>query len=597
MKQSYLSKTEEFDSLYSTADQNIFLDPKIEYRYFCYRYLDYIRNITLPKIQLNKKNEAVLVECRKFPHIEFIIRNAILKLGPDWSHTILCGNLNYDYMLDICNKISNKIKVLKIPYDNLSQSTYSKYLASLNFWNLLLGSKILIYQEDSAIFRNNINDFIDWDYIGAPFTKNSNLITNDVGNGGLSLRTKRVMIDVIKTVNIEDTIPSDGIYKYMIKNGMSIIPEDMYFVTNMMKYNIGKIADQYTASKFSSESIFNSESFGGHNFWLSNSQWKDHLYNKIVKQFQPKYKMHMIEHRGGWRSILDKLLEKDFFNTKSNYVFYDVLEHYFLWKTDHVCENKWLGVIHCTQSVPNHLSHLDISKIFDNPNFIKSLKSCIALITLSSYLTNFIKNKLISMNIDTPVIFIKHPTITDGIKPFSMKKYIKNKNKMLVQIGQQCRKLTSIYRVKTKLNKLWLTGNTDFELCKKMLITEQKALKIDDLDIDEVKVDYTSTESEYDQILSENIVFLDLFDSSANNAIVECIARNTPILVNKLPAVVEYLGLDYPLYYDDLKEIDDLLSIKNITKAHKYLKNLDKKYLDTNKFTEKLFNIVAKIEL
>ena len=42
----------------------------------------------------------------------------------------------------------------------------------------------------------------------------------------------------------------------------------------------------------------------------------------------------------------------------------------------------------------------------------------------------------------------------------------------------------------------------------------------------------------YDCLLSENVVTIELFDASANNVIVECIARNTPIVVNRHPAVV-----------------------------------------------------------
>ena len=60
--------------------------------------------------------------------------------------------------------------------------------------------------------------------------------------------------------------------------------------------------------------------------------------------------------------------------------------------------------------------------------------------------------------------------------------------------------------------------------------------------------------ADYDRLLSENIVFVELHDANANNAIIECIARATPLLINPLPAVVEYLGRDYPLYYSSLEE-------------------------------------------
>ena len=67
-----------------------------------------------------------------------------------------------------------------------------------------------------------------------------------------------------------------------------------------------------------------------------------------------------------------------------------------------------------------------------------------------------------------------------------------------------------------------------------------------------VAIKYTNTFKEYDQLLEKNIVFIELIDASANNTILECIVRNTPIIVNKIEPVVEYLGDDYPLYFENL---------------------------------------------
>ena len=82
-------------------------------------------------------------------------------------------------------------------------------------------------------------------------------------------------------------------------------------------------------------------------------------------------------------------------------------------------------------------------------------------------------------------------------------------------------------------------------------------------------------EDQYDLIFKKNIIFLSLFDSSANTVILECIANSTPILVNRLEAVVEYLGKDYPLYYDNMNQASELVnSIRKIEEAHFYLKNM-----------------------
>jgi hypothetical protein len=80
------------------------------------------------------------------------------------------------------------------------------------------------------------------------------------------------------------------------------------------------------------------------------------------------------------------------------------------------------------------------------------------------------------------------------------------------------------------------------------------------------------SDHDYDRLLSENVVFLSLYDASASNAVVECMARNTPILINPLPAIVEYLGQEYPFYFTSLEEAaEKLTDLDLIRRAHTYL--------------------------
>ena len=86
--------------------------------------------------------------------------------------------------------------------------------------------------------------------------------------------------------------------------------------------------------------------------------------------------------------------------------------------------------------------------------------------------------------------------------------------------------------------------------------------------------------------------------ASANNVVLECIARATPILINRHPAVVEYLGLNYPLFYDDPNEIPRLLDDKKIHEAHHYLKNLQTKpWLQVGNFVTDLISFVKQIKI
>jgi hypothetical protein len=116
-----------------------------------------------------------------------------------------------------------------------------------------------------------------------------------------------------------------------------------------------------------------------------------------------------------------------------------------------------------------------------------------------------------------------------------------------------------------------------------------------------VKVIQMLSNESYDILLSENVVFVKLIDAAAVNTLVECIVRNTPIFINKLPAVLELLGNNYPLYIDNE---DDVLNYTycDIFNATRYLQNLDKKVYTIDYFIDSvvnsgIFNAIPRIFL
>jgi hypothetical protein len=97
----------------------------------------------------------------------------------------------------------------------------------------------------------------------------------------------------------------------------------------------------------------------------------------------------------------------------------------------------------------------------------------------------------------------------------------------------------------------------------------------------------------YDKLLQENIVFLKLIEPSAVNTVIECIVRNTPLIVNREPAVEEMLGKDYPGFYDSLFEATLLLhDPKKIEDIYNHLLKLDKTRFHLDRFVNKLQSIV-----
>ena len=309
-----------------------------KFRFACYKLHFFIKHVALPPIKSKSLYEAVFVDFRILPHIEFLIRNAILKLGSEWSYTVVCGKKNASFMTTMCAHISSKINILVLQYDNLTQEQYSNLLMTTDFWKLFHGEKLLIYQEDALLFRSGIAPFLRYDFIGAPFHKASNDTPNGVGNGGFSLRSKSKMTEVIETCPAEEVAIPSTTQLYMQMVGMKTIPEDVYFSTCIQERNIGEVADWNTASEFSSEQVFNPNSLGGHKFWISNPDWKTFVkktfgyYAYIPRSDLNQYLMH---------KQLPLWFNKN--NILSNA--FDV-DHYFFCRANNLDSSTHIGQIH-----------------------------------------------------------------------------------------------------------------------------------------------------------------------------------------------------------------------------------------------------------
>lgn len=524
--------------------------------------------------ELNKiQKQAILVYFESSPHIEFIIRNVITKLGSSWYHTILSGSDNYEYMQQIASSISDKISVLKFENcENMSQ--HNSCLKTIEYWQMLSGEKILHYTANTTLFKKNINDFMNYDYISASSF-------HQIGNG-FSLRTRQTMIDILTDFKDENNET-----------------EDMFFSKIMNEHSIGILADKHTSSMFSTEYDKNTESMGGHNYWYNDAEWKNRLYENVVIQFKPMHSVGELEFRGGWKTVLYRLIECKFFSDTANNVFLDILEQHFNTIKDKLFENKWTGIVHLTHNGPPYLHTENIAYLFSNQYFLKSIDNCNMLFTLSPYVSDFLQNEFSKIQKQIEIITLKHPVVQENIIPFSFDKFKSNVDKRLIQIGQQYRKMTSIFKVAIPENytKMWLTGTKNMKRLNSIMKMEQKYLDFEitkGMEYSVIKY-YTSSYEEYDMFLSQNIVFIDLFDAAANNTVLECIVRKTPLIVNKLPGVVNYLGENYPLYFSNLEEIASLLNEDKLLEAHEYLKTLDTKQLEIDYFVKKLFTYIQNI--
>jgi hypothetical protein len=180
-----------------------------------------------------------------------------------------------------------------------------------------------------------------------------------------------------------------------------------------------------------------------------------------------------------------------------------------------------------------------------------------------------------------PVSTLMHPTeIPEG--QFSYEAFVANRSKRIVAVGWWLRRIMSIfylplderspYRKVRLLNSIPAVNTTIRAASRLEFVHDWRGRKLDDRFRDNTHDLAYLPHGEYDAILSQNLVYLDLYDASANNAVVECIARATPLLVNRLPAVVEYLGEGYPFYFASLEEAAaKALDFDLVRRTHEYL--------------------------
>jgi hypothetical protein len=154
-----------------------------------------------------KKYTAFIIEPRKHKALEFVLKNFLENLSNEWSFIIFHGNLNKEYVQNIVDtklsKYKNRITLKSIHKDNIGTSEYSKLLTTRSFYNQIPTEIFLVFQTDTMIIqknKDNILDFLDYDFVGAPYVGKSSLLPGCVGNGGLSLRKKSKMLEILDNV-------------------------------------------------------------------------------------------------------------------------------------------------------------------------------------------------------------------------------------------------------------------------------------------------------------------------------------------------------------------------------------------------------------
>jgi glycosyltransferase involved in cell wall biosynthesis len=254
--------------------------------------------------------------------------------------------------------------------------------------------------------------------------------------------------------------------------------------------------------------------------------------------------------RGGWTDVTD-FLDREL-SCSDGVLTINALEATLM--SGRVLSEPWVAFAH---EVPqHHYDFPDLTRLQQLPTWKASIRKCCGLWVLSSHN----KAYLDSCSYPFPISFVYYP-ITQPVENFSFEAFAAQTPRTLLCIGEYLRRLQPFFDLVAPGYQKIRLSSPDFRQDEAVEQKEQQVIEIDRV-----------PDETYDRLLSNSVVFLNLIDAGANTTIVECISRGTPILVNRVGGVSEYLGDDYPLYYESTEEASAKLADMDLLEvASRYL--------------------------
>lgn len=213
-----------------------------------------LQDLRATLVQSLEKFTAIIVEPRKHRAMEFVLRNALDNLDSRWSLRIFCSAQNENWLKELLAKSFQndleRISWKRLEFSNLGSSLeYNQILASREFTEAIPTETFLVFQTDSMInpaHKGLLEKFMEYDYVGAPWPWDH----LHVGNGGLSLRKRSVMLKIIDAFG-----PFKGLY------------EDQFFSAGCIRLR-ARVPTREQAKEFSIEQVYHPFSFGMHKSWV-----------------------------------------------------------------------------------------------------------------------------------------------------------------------------------------------------------------------------------------------------------------------------------------------------------------------------------------
>jgi len=190
---------------------------------------------------------CAIVEPRKHKALKFVLHN-VHQVLPECQIHLFHGTSNSLFAYKACDDMRDHMIFHNLGKKNLSLTEYNKMLTNKPFYEHFKTEYVLIFQTDSMLFAQSlfeINDFLGYDYVGAPWKWVDQ--KKPGGNGGLSLRKVKAFIDILEK------------HEYPLAVDVA---EDLFFASLPLHF-----APFELAQRFSVESVWYPTPFACHKPW------------------------------------------------------------------------------------------------------------------------------------------------------------------------------------------------------------------------------------------------------------------------------------------------------------------------------------------
>lgn len=250
--------------------------------------------------------------------------------------------------------------------------------------------------------------------------------------------------------------------------------------------------------------------------------------------------LHSNFHYYGWGYIIDQL--KSTTDLSTDGIVLDSFVDSYFWSQKKAITTPWIGIVHSAiKHQPTREKGFSIDRLIELPEMQESLAYCQGLITLTKHTQNYLQSK-----VDLPIYhtFLPRKLETNF---FDIEAYFSNP--ILRHSGFELRDVSKFFLLETSLHKELDVGQRhNFDLILNELNYHNVHITQGNV---KILTDFLPNDR-YIKKFTSTIGFAYYYDCGASHSITEHIASHSPIVINKIPPIVEYLGEDYPMYYEKI---------------------------------------------